>query len=51
MCLGLVSNVVKDDILDPVVNFAQQYMFSENWQARDASVMALGTERVLLNPS
>ncbi|XP_072181023.1 importin subunit beta-1-like [Diadema setosum] len=55
VCLMLLANCCENDIVSHAVPFITQHIRSENWQYRDAAVMAFGSilegpDETLLNP-
>ena len=41
-CLSKVSQLIRNDVLSPVVNFVQQHIIHAEWQKRYAALIALG---------
>eukprot|EP01112_Ceratiomyxa_fruticulosa_P013181 TRINITY_DN3691_c0_g1_i3.p1 TRINITY_DN3691_c0_g1~~TRINITY_DN3691_c0_g1_i3.p1 ORF type:complete len:854 (-),score=220.38 TRINITY_DN3691_c0_g1_i3:421-2982(-) len=42
-CLGLIANVVKDDIVNVVIPFVQENITKPAWRQREAALMAFGS--------
>ena len=41
-CLQKVSHILKNDIMQPVVEFVKENIMAADWRLRYASLMALG---------
>eukprot|EP00043_Microstomoeca_roanoka_P027243 m.13887 g.13887 ORF g.13887 m.13887 type:complete len:879 (+) comp7447_c0_seq1:172-2808(+) len=49
VCLGLLGDVLKDPIVNPVCQFVQENLGHSDWRYRDASILAFGS--ILSGPS
>ncbi|EGD72145.1 hypothetical protein PTSG_11556 [Salpingoeca rosetta] len=49
VCLGIIAEVIKDAVVDPVLQFVQSNLGHEDWRYRDASILAFGS--ILSGPS
>ncbi len=53
--LGLLANCIEDAIVQPVIQFVEQNIRSQDWRFREAAVMAFGSilegpNTAILNP-
>ena len=42
-CLKILAQLLKDEVMDPVVNFVAQNIMLPDWKNKYASLMALGS--------
>jgi importin subunit beta-1 len=42
-CLTLIANCVRNEIVEPVIEFVSKYINSSEWRMREAASMAFGS--------